>query len=292
MDGGAWWATAHGVAKNQTWLSDFIHSLIESHSSRSKGNSLFGCSEFIFPGAMSVRPFEILWTIASQAPLSVGILQARTVEWVCQDLLQGIFPTQGSNPCLFCLLHWQAGWLPLVPPGKPIFPGSKSIDFPVPGCLVLSFFSDTFLYLSHKCSLRFRLWLLTCRGSPWYPWLIPQLLRQRFPSFTSQSLSQAPWQGRWHFQLAAKKQLPRDQDVIQHLPLRQGLFLLLFQYLETRQLYFLRYQVIHLSSWRDFLDSFLSVILYVPQPDYHCICQFCLQNTLSSLSSRRWSPSF
>ena len=25
------------------------------------------------------------------------------------SLLQGIFPTQGSNPCLLCLLHWQAG---------------------------------------------------------------------------------------------------------------------------------------------------------------------------------------
>ena len=23
MDGGAWWATVHGVAKSQTWLSDF-----------------------------------------------------------------------------------------------------------------------------------------------------------------------------------------------------------------------------------------------------------------------------
>ena len=30
-------------------------------------------------------------------------------------LLQGIFPIQGSNPHL---LHWQAGSLPLVPPGK------------------------------------------------------------------------------------------------------------------------------------------------------------------------------
>ena len=26
MDGGAWWATDHGVAKNQTWLNDFTHS--------------------------------------------------------------------------------------------------------------------------------------------------------------------------------------------------------------------------------------------------------------------------
>ena len=33
----------------------------------------------------------------------------------CHSLLQGIFPIQGSN------LHWQAGSLPLVPPGKPLF---------------------------------------------------------------------------------------------------------------------------------------------------------------------------
>ena len=26
----------------------------------------------------------------------------------CHGLLQGIFPTQGSNPCLLRLLHWQA----------------------------------------------------------------------------------------------------------------------------------------------------------------------------------------
>ena len=34
-------------------------------------------------------------------------------------LPQGIFPTQGWNPRLLCLLHWQAGSLPLLPPGKP-----------------------------------------------------------------------------------------------------------------------------------------------------------------------------
>ena len=38
----------------------------------------------------------------------------------CRALLQGIFSTQGLNPCLLHLLHWQAGSLPLVPPGKPI----------------------------------------------------------------------------------------------------------------------------------------------------------------------------
>ena len=29
MDGGAWWATVHGVAKSRTRLSDFTHSLGE-----------------------------------------------------------------------------------------------------------------------------------------------------------------------------------------------------------------------------------------------------------------------
>ena len=36
---------------------------------------------------------------------------------ILHALLQGIFPTQGSNPGL---LHWQVGSLLLVPPGKPI----------------------------------------------------------------------------------------------------------------------------------------------------------------------------
>ena len=40
----------------------------------------------------------------------------------CHDLLQGIFPTQGSNPHLLCLLHWQTGSLPLSHQGKPFGP--------------------------------------------------------------------------------------------------------------------------------------------------------------------------
>ena len=37
----------------------------------------------------------------------------------CHFLPQGIFPTQGSNPCLLHLLRWQVDSLPLAPPGKP-----------------------------------------------------------------------------------------------------------------------------------------------------------------------------
>ena len=30
-----------------------------------------------------------LWTVAHQAPLSMGILQAKILEWACHFLLQG-----------------------------------------------------------------------------------------------------------------------------------------------------------------------------------------------------------
>ena len=52
------------------------------------------------------------WTIAHQAPLSM--------EFSRQEYWSGLpFPTQGSNLRLLSLLHWQAGSLPLAPPGKP-----------------------------------------------------------------------------------------------------------------------------------------------------------------------------
>jgi len=47
-----------------------------------------------------------------------GILQSRILEWVAMPPLQGIFPTQGSNLHIWCLLHWQVGSLPLASPGK------------------------------------------------------------------------------------------------------------------------------------------------------------------------------
>ena len=37
------------------------------------------------------------WTVARQAPLSLGILQARIPEWVAIPFSGGIFETQGVN---------------------------------------------------------------------------------------------------------------------------------------------------------------------------------------------------
>ena len=42
-----------------------------------------------------------------------GILQARTLECVAISFSMGFFLTQGSNPHLLWLLHWQAGSLAL-----------------------------------------------------------------------------------------------------------------------------------------------------------------------------------
>ena len=58
--------------------------------------------------------FVTPWTVALQAPLSMGIFPGKNSGVGCHFLLQGIFPTQGLNPHL---LHWKADSLPLVPPG-------------------------------------------------------------------------------------------------------------------------------------------------------------------------------
>ena len=70
------------------------------------------------------------WTVGCQAPLSMGFF--RQGYWNgLPFLFQGIFPTQGLNPHLLHLLHWQADSLPTVPLGKPpqlymSIPNSKS----------------------------------------------------------------------------------------------------------------------------------------------------------------------
>ena len=47
--------------------------------------------------------------------------QWKNTEVGCHALLQGIFMAKGSNQCLLCLLYWQVGSLPLMPPEKPTY---------------------------------------------------------------------------------------------------------------------------------------------------------------------------
>ena len=65
-----------------------------------------------------VQLFATLWTIAHQAPLSMGF--SRQEYWSglpCPP--PGDHPDPGIQSHLFCLLHWQAGSLPLVSPRNP-----------------------------------------------------------------------------------------------------------------------------------------------------------------------------
>ena len=52
----------------------------------------------------------------------IGISQARILEWVAISSLRGSSWPRDRTPCLLCLLHWQAGSLPLAPFGTPLIP--------------------------------------------------------------------------------------------------------------------------------------------------------------------------
>ena len=60
------------------------------------------------------RSLPVSWTV-----LSPWSSPGKNTGVGCHALLQGIFLTQGSNPRLKCLLHWQEDSLALAPPGKP-----------------------------------------------------------------------------------------------------------------------------------------------------------------------------
>ena len=62
-----------------------------------------------------VRLWATLWTVVCQGPLVHGISQARILEWVAVPSFRDV-----PNPGILHLLHWQAGSLQLVPPGKAI----------------------------------------------------------------------------------------------------------------------------------------------------------------------------
>ena len=70
------------------------------------------CIGLILSGPMTLVPSDMI------RPRYLTDCWQRILEWAAMP--QGIFPTQGSNPHLSCLLHWQVHSLPLAPPGKPI----------------------------------------------------------------------------------------------------------------------------------------------------------------------------
>ena len=78
-----------------------------------------------------VRLFAALWTVACPTPLSMDS-PGKNTRVGCHAFLQGNLPDHGWNLCL-CLLHWQAGSLPLMPPEKPfiVLKGSEKRKRPL-----------------------------------------------------------------------------------------------------------------------------------------------------------------
>ena len=58
------------------------------------------------------------WTAAHQAPLYMGILQARIPKWIAMPSSRGSFRPRDRIHVSY-LLYWQVDSLPLAPPGKP-----------------------------------------------------------------------------------------------------------------------------------------------------------------------------
>ena len=116
-DGGAWWAAVYGVAQSRTWLKRLSSSSASLQYTLSNGmeqlthcysqqlgwslRALFWVKEDSLKGYMlydsiivcvscSVMSSSVtLWTVARQAPLSMGILQARLLEWVAIPFSSG-----------------------------------------------------------------------------------------------------------------------------------------------------------------------------------------------------------
>ena len=78
----------------------------------------------LFLLSLSVMPnsFVTSWTVAHQAPLCPWDFPGKNTGMGCHFLLQGIFPTQGSNPHFLHLLHWETDFFPLHQLGSSLVP--------------------------------------------------------------------------------------------------------------------------------------------------------------------------
>ena len=91
----------------ETWMD--LETVIQSEVSQRKKSKYRMCVKLLQLCLTLCDPVDCCLPGSSVCE----ILQARNIEVSCHFLLQGIFPTQGSNPRLVCLLLWQSACLPL-----------------------------------------------------------------------------------------------------------------------------------------------------------------------------------
>ena len=106
-------ASALVLEKNNvciTWL--FLHILI---TDKKKKSAVICCVRVCVCVISGVWFFAIPWTARL---LYLCKFRSKNTGMSCHFLFQGIFLTQGSNPCLLHLLHWQVDSLPLCHQGN------------------------------------------------------------------------------------------------------------------------------------------------------------------------------
>ena len=73
---------------------------------------------YVLSGFSHVQLFVTSWTVAHQAPQSIGF--SRLECWRGLPFPSGDLPNPGIELYLLCLLYWQAGSLPPAPPESPL----------------------------------------------------------------------------------------------------------------------------------------------------------------------------
>ena len=124
--------------------------------------------------------FVAPWIVVHQAPLSMEFFSENTGTG-CHFPFQGIFPTQGLNPCLLCLLHWQVDSLPLCHLGSP---SSGCFSTRGPGWGDMRWSWEVTFCLPHPLQL----FLPPCLGGQIQP-----LIVQRFSLGWGWGLIRKPW---------------------------------------------------------------------------------------------------
>ena len=131
MGRGAWWATIHRATKSWTQLKQLsMHAYALKYTFQLQSFQSFVKNKFYFlfdeilSSCVCAKSLQSCLTLCDPVDCSPPgssaheILQARITGVGGHALLQGIFPTQGSNPNLLWLLHWRESSLPLAPPGR------------------------------------------------------------------------------------------------------------------------------------------------------------------------------
>jgi len=110
------WSQSRTRLSDFTFTFHFLQSFTQSPDLFFSIASIFYCV-WVLTQFSHVQLFVTPWTVACQAPLSMGILQARILEWVAMSSSRGSFQPRGQTQ-VSCIGRWI---LPTEPPWKPIF---------------------------------------------------------------------------------------------------------------------------------------------------------------------------